>query len=90
MNITTVVLINGEEIVGRLKDDSGDSIVIEKPVRIALSPKGMGFAPLCVSIDDSSEFTFKKQHVLFTSKTREEITEPYIKATTGLSLATSL
>lgn len=90
MNIMTVVLVNGEEIVGRLKEMDDKVVVIEKPVKIALNQKGMGFAPVCISIDDASEFTFKQEHVLFVAPTRQEISEPYIQATTGIQLATSL
>jgi hypothetical protein len=90
MNIMTIVLVNGDEIVGRevLNDDK--YITLEKPVKIALNQKGMGFAPLCISIDDASEFKFKQEHVLFVAPTRQEISEPYIQATTGIQLATSL
>lgn len=90
MNILTVVLVNGDEIVGRLKDMDDKVITIEKPVKIALSQKGMGFAPVCISIDDASEFSIKQEHVLFVAPTRQEISEPYIQATTGIQLATSL
>lgn len=90
MNIVTLLMVNGEEIIGRLKQEDASTITIEKPVRIALSPKGVGFAPLCVSIDDASEFTFKLDHVLVKASTRKEITDPYVQATTGLQLATSL
>lgn len=90
MNIVTLLMVNGEEIVGRLKQEDSTSITIEKPVKIALSPKGIGFAPLCFSIDDASEFTFKSEHVMVKAPTRKEITDPYVQATTGLQLATSL
>lgn len=90
MNITTIVLTNGEEIVGRLKESNDNTVTLEKPVKIALTQKGMGFAPVCISIDDASEFTFKQEHVLLIANTRQEISEPYIQATTGIQLATSL
>jgi len=90
MNITTLLFVNGEEIVGRLKQETDTAVTIEKPVRIAVSPKGVGFAPLAISIDDASEFTFKKDHILLSAPTRKEITDPYVQATTGLQLATSL
>ena len=90
MNIVTLLLVNGDEIVGRNESETDETITIEKPVRIALNQKGVGFAPICISIDDASSFTFKKQHVLLVAPTRKEISEPYIEATTGIQLATSL
>lgn len=90
MNIMTVVLVNGEEIVGRINEIDDKVVVIEKPVKIALNQKGMGFAPVCISIDDASEFKIKQEHILFIAPTRQEISEPYIQATTGIQLATSL
>jgi hypothetical protein len=88
--ITTVKLVSGEEIIGRLAEKSDTSITLSKPVQIVASQKGMGFAPLCISIDDASEFKFQLMHVLFTAPTRTELEEAYIKSTTGIQLAGGL
>ncbi len=90
MNITTIVLANGEEIVGRFKEETETSITLEKPVRIILNPKGIAFAPTCISISDASEFTFSKDHVLYSGNTRHEIADHYIQASTGIQLTSSL
>lgn len=89
-NITTIKLISGDEIIGRLVESSDDHVVISKPVQIVASQKGIGFAPICISIDDASEFTFKTSHILFSAPTRSELEEAYIKSTTGIQLASSL
>ncbi len=88
--ITTVKLVSGEEIIGRLVSKKDGTIVLSKPVQIIASQKGMGFAPLCISIDDASEFTFKDAHILFTATTRKELEEAYIKSTTGIQLASGI
>jgi len=88
--ITTVKLVSGEEIIGRLVKKKDNTLTLSKPVQIVASQKGMGFAPLCISIDDASEFTFKDEHILFTATTRKELEEAYIKSTTGIQLAGGL
>lgn len=89
-NIVSIKLVTGEEIVGRLTSETSETITLEKPVMLTINQKGMGFAPVCISVDDASEFTFKQAHVLFKAETRKEIVDPYIQATTGIQLATSL
>lgn len=89
-NIITVKLVSGEEVIGREKKNTDDVIVIEKPVMLAATQQGLGFAPLCISIDDASEFVFKQVHILFTAPTRRELVDQYIKATTGIQLASSI
>lgn len=88
--ITTIKLVSGEEIIGRLVSKDDDNVTLSKPVQIIASQKGIGFAPLCISIDDASEFKFKHQHILFTAATRSELEEAYIKSTTGIQLASAI
>ena len=89
-DIVTLKLVSGEEIIGRLEEKTADSVKIAKPVQIVASQKGMGFAPLCISIDDASTFSFLQIHILFMAITRKELEDAYIKATTGIQLATAL
>lgn len=89
-DIITIKLVTGEEIIGRLTHKDQHTVTIEKPVMLAATQKGLGFAPICISIDDASEFKFRQDHILFLADTRSELVDQYIKATTGIQLATSL
>ncbi len=89
-DVVTIKLITGEEIIGKLTDMKDNSITLSKPVQLAITQKGMGFAPVCIGIDDASEFTFKNEHILFGAETRPELLDNYIRATTGIQLASSL
>lgn len=89
-DIVTLKLVSGEEIIGKLEFKDANTIKLSKPVQIVASQKGMGFAPICISIDDASTFSFLCDHVLFSALTRKELVDAYIQATTGLTLATSL
>lgn len=90
MNITTLILSNGEEIIGRLKETTDTYITLEKPVKIVFNQKGIGFAPVCISADDASSFSFNKAHILTSISTRKEICDYYIQASTGIQLTTTL
>jgi hypothetical protein len=87
--VTTIRLLTGEEIIGRFVREDDKGITLDRPVMLGATQKGMGFLPVCISIDDSSEFTYKHIHVMFSAKTRQEIVDAYIKATTGIQLASS-
>lgn len=89
-DIITIKLVSGEEIIGRQTHKDQHTVTLGKPVMLAATQQGLGFAPLCISIDDASEFKFRQDHILFSAPTRKELVEQYIKATTGIQLATSL
>jgi hypothetical protein len=89
-DVFSIKLLTGEEIIGRLKEKNDAVVVLEKPVLLAVTAKGLGFAPVCISIDDTGEIAYKQEHILFSASTRSELVDQYIKATTGIQLATSL
>lgn len=89
-DILSIKLMTGEEIIGQKLGEDKESITLVKPIQLVVSEKGLGFAPVCISIDDASSFTFKKSHILFQANTRKELVDQYIKATTGIQLATSI
>jgi len=89
-DVVTLKLVSGEEIIGRLQEKNAESVKISKPVQIVASQKGIGFAPLCISIDDASIFSFLQIHILFMAPTRRELEDAYIKSTTGIELATGI
>jgi len=89
-NVYSIKLLTGEEIIGNLIASDDKHITLEKPVLLAITQKGMGFAPVCISIDDTGEIKYKQEHILFSAPTRSELVDQYIKATTGIQLATSL
>lgn len=86
MNVITIKLITGEEIIGRLEEDNETTTVLSKPVVLGITQKGIGFAPLFFSIDDTLSITFKKQHILFQASTRKELVDAYLQSTTGIAL----
>jgi hypothetical protein len=89
-DIVSIKLVSGDEIIGRLEEKDANIVKLSKPVQIVASQQGMGFAPVCISIDDASVFTFQQAHIIFLAPTRKELVDAYIRATTGIQLATSL
>jgi ERCC4-related helicase len=89
-DIITIKLVTGEEVIGRQIHKDQHHVTLEKPVQLAVTQQGLGFAPVCISIDDASEFKFRQDHILFLAPTRKELVDQYIKATTGIQLATSI
>lgn len=91
-DIVTIKLVTGEEVIGRQIHKDQHHVTLEKPVQLAITQQGqgLGFAPVCISIDDASEFRFRQDHILFSATTRKDLVDPYLKATTGIEIASSI
>lgn len=93
--IVAIRTTGGEEIVGRLTEETADTITLSKPIIVHLQMMQQGgaaisFAPFSLARDDASEFTFyRSQFLLVPAKARDDIKANYIKATTGLDIPTS-
>jgi hypothetical protein len=89
-DIVTVKLISGEEIIGRLLDQSTDTITLGKPVMVALQPvdphqMGLSFMPVLGSVEPDVTLQIAKLTLTIRPvKTNKTITSKYIEMTSGL------
>lgn len=81
MTIEVFRVVAGEEIIGDVKDDGGDLIVVENPAVIAVMPGEDGsmqvrLGPMSPSTDDT-RFTIDKSNVLYRVTPKSDLLNYY-------------
>ena len=79
-------LTSGEEVVARLHEENTDSVILHKPLMLAAMQQGMGLAPFMFTINPDSKVVIEKNKVVCIVKTVEEMSNQYVKSTTGIAL----
>lgn len=87
MNVKSLKLSNGQEVVTRL-DESEDKYILSKPVILSFSPQGLGFLPFMFS-SNKEEFEIDKSRVDVVTDTSKQVEDQYLEATSGISLSAS-
>lgn len=83
-DIITIKLVSGEEVIGKYIKDEGDHITLEKPLMLAMSQKGIGMAPVLMTVNPDTRLKFNKQAIIITAHSDEEIASQYTFQTTGI------
>lgn len=88
-SIVSFKLVNGDEIVAKIVEESADSFIISKPCTVIPSQQGLGLIQsLFTSVLDKN-MVLSKQHVMLTSQTLDDVKNHYIKTTTGIEPVTA-
>ena len=83
-DVITIKLISGEEVIGKFVHDTDQSLTLDKPLMLAMSQKGIGMAPVLVTVNPDTKLKFNKQAVMVTAHSDDEIAKQYIYQTTGI------
>lgn len=83
-DVVSIKLSSGEELVGKLVDESGDTVTLSKPLMLSMTQKGMGLAPYMFTVDPESKISFNQKNIITLAKTMETMAKQYIQSTTGL------
>lgn len=88
--IVTLVLLNGAEVVGRLKDVDADTTTIYKPRLVAPQQTGIAFVPgiSMTGVEIKDDFIFPNKSILFMLETQDQVANAWQQATSGIQLAT--
>jgi len=86
-SIVTVKLINGEELIARLVEETATSYKISKPLTLSAGPKGMGMIPFLFTVDLEKDLTLFKSSVMVITTTDKEFANQYTQGTTGIAIA---
>jgi hypothetical protein len=85
-DIVSIKLINGEEIITRLEEETADYIKVTKPLSVTLGPQGLGMIPyMFLSAKDT--ITIKQQFVIVIAPAKKDAADQYLTGTTGIALA---
>jgi hypothetical protein len=84
--VYTFKLNSGEELIAKVKQSSGEFIIIEEPVSIAPTQQGMQMIPSVFTADPKGEFRLNTTNIAIYAETDDSIKMKYLEATTGIKV----
>ena len=87
--IVSLKLVNGDEVVAKVLEDTATHFVVSKPCTVIPSPKGMGLVQSLFTSDLNKSISLDKQHVMLHAATVKEVEDHYIQTTTGIQPASA-
>jgi hypothetical protein len=84
-DVVSIKLVNGEEIIARLEEETTDYVKITKPLAVTLGPQGLGMIPF-MFLASKDEIKLKQQHILVISPSKKDAADQYMQGTTGIAL----
>jgi hypothetical protein len=85
--VITLKLTSGEEIIGRLAEDSLMFVKLSRPLVVGMSPKGPALMPYLFTVSPSKDVKIQRSSVVVIEATDKEFADQYIQSTTGIQLA---
>lgn len=81
-------VVNGDEIVAKIKSQDDLGFVVEKPCTVIPSPKGLGLVQSLFTGDINKTVRLDKTHVMMHSPVVSDVENHYIQTTTGIEPVT--
>jgi hypothetical protein len=83
-DIVSFKLSSGEEIIGRLEEETEKYFQLHKPMVLIAQQQGLGLAPFMFSVSPDGKFRLQANSVSCVAKTETEIAKQYTTQTTGI------
>ena len=83
-DIVTFKIVNGDEIVAKIVEESDDAFTVMKPCTVMPSQQGLGLLQSLFTSDLNKSIRLEKQHVMMHAPTVKDVQNHYIKTTTGI------
>jgi hypothetical protein len=77
-------LVNGDEIVAKIVEETSDAFVINKPCTCMPSQRGLGLLQSLFTSDLNKTITLSKTHVMMHAPTVKDVENHYLQTTTGI------
>lgn len=87
--IISFKLVNGDEIVAKIVEDTPEHFVVSKPCTVVPSAKGLGLIQSLFTSDLNKSISLDKSHVMLHAATVKDVEDYYIQTTTGITPATA-
>ncbi len=84
--VTTFKLSSGEELIARVISVEDNIALIEEPLSIAPTPKGMQLVPSMFTSDEGTLVSLNLALVVMSCITAQNIQDKYLEATTGIQV----
>jgi hypothetical protein len=85
-DVISLKLISGEEVVGRLEEETATGFKITKPMVISMTPKGPGLMPFLFTVNPDSAVVINHSAVAVAATPDKGFADQYIQSTTGIHL----
>jgi hypothetical protein len=82
--VVTFKLVNGDEIVARIVEETDAEFTVSKPTTVMPSQQGLGLIQSLFTSDINKNITLNKSHVMMHSPTVKDVENHYVKTTTGI------
>jgi hypothetical protein len=86
-DVVTLRLVTGEEVVGKLVEETATGFVVERALTLASGPDGLGFTNPTITADNKQSFEIQKKHVMLSGMTGEAFATAYLEATSSIQIA---
>ncbi len=83
-DIVTFKIVNGDEIVAKIVEESDDAFTVMKPCTVMPSQQGLGLLQSLFTSDLNKSIRLEKRHVMMHAPTLNDVQNHYIKTTTGI------
>ena len=87
--IVSFKLVNGDEVVAKIIEDTPEQYVVSKPCTVVPSAKGLGLIQSLFTSDLNKSISIDKTHVMLHAPTVKDVEDHYIETTTGIKPATA-
>ena len=84
-DVVSLKLVNGDELIARFENETGDEIKISKPLAITIGAQGLGMMPW-MFLGEKETITLKRDHVFVMMISKKEAADQYMQGTTGIAL----
>jgi hypothetical protein len=82
--VVSFKILNGDEIVAKVVDETDDAFIINKPTTVMPSQKGLGLIQSLFTSEIEKNIQLSKQHIMMHSPTVKDVEDYYIQTTTGI------
>ena len=86
-DVVTIKLKTGEELVGKLIEETSDSVKVKTPLTLVMSQQGVGLQQFLFTADPEKSYTFHNDAIIVITKTISQFAEAYQQQTSGLVTA---
>ena len=87
--VVSFKIMNGDELVAKIVEETDDAFVISKPTTVMPSQQGLGLMQSLFTSDLNKNIRLSKSHVMMHAPTVKDVENHYIKTTTGIEPVTA-
>jgi len=88
-DIVSFKIVNGDEIVAKVVEETDTGYVLSKPCTVMPSQQGLGLMQSLFTGDLNKTIILDKKHVMLSAPTIKDVENHYIKTTTGIEPVSS-